>query len=135
MKYLLDTNTCIFIINRRPDSVRRRLERLQPGDVGLSSVTVSELEYGVARSSAVERNQAALEKFLMALEIVPYDRAAAAHYGRIRQHLELKETPIGPMDLMIAAHGLALGVTVVTHNVAEFKRVPGLRTEDWAPRA
>jgi len=131
MKYLFDTNTCIFVINRRPDSVRRRLELLVPGDVGVSAVTVSELQYGVAKSTAVERNRAALDKFLLPLEILPYDEAAARYYGKMRQHLESCGTPIGPMDLMIAAHALALGLTVVTNNVREFSRVPGLRVEDW----
>ena len=131
MKYLLDTNICIFVINQRPDSVRRKLQGLLPGQVGISSVTVSELQYGVAKSSAIERNQAALDKFLVPLEVVAYDAAAARHYGRIRYFLERQGTPIGSMDLMIAAHALALDVVVVTHNVREFLRVPNLQVEDW----
>ena len=131
MKYLLDTNICIFVINRRPESVRRRLQGLALGQVGISTVTVSELQYGVAKSAAVERNEAALGKFLLPLEVVSYDEIAARHYGRIRCFLEKQGTPIGAMDLMIAAHALALEVVLVTHNVREFQRVPGLQVEDW----
>ena len=131
MKYLLDTNICIFVINNKPAQVRRKMQGISIGDVGISSVSVSELLYGVARSSQVERNQAALDKFLMPLEILPYDENAARHYGAIRAFLESKGMPIGPMDLMIAAHALSQGLTVVTNNVREFQRVPGLKVEDW----
>ena len=131
MKYLLDTNICIFVINNKPAQVRRKMQGISIGDVGISSVSVSELLYGVARSSQVERNQAALDKFLMPLEILAYDENAARHYGAIRAFLESKGMPIGPMDLMIAAHALSQGLTVVTNNVREFQRVPGLKVEDW----
>jgi len=97
----------------------------------VSSVTVSELEYRVAKSAATKKNQAALDKFLMPLEVIAYDETAARDYGAIRAQLEKKGTPIGSMDLMIAAHALSLGLTVVTNNVREFKRVLGLKIVDW----
>lgn len=131
MKYLLDTNSCIFIIKSRPASVRQKLETLAVGDVGVSTVTISELEFGVAKSSRPDQNRIALEKFLLPLEILSYDRVAAARYGELRCHLEAAGTPIGSMDLMIAAHGLAAGLIVVTNNTREFSRVPGLSAEDW----
>lgn len=131
MKYLLVTNICIFVINLRPAGVRQRLERLAIGDVGVSTVTVSELQYGVAKSKATERNQAALDKFLLPLEILPYDHFAARHYGHLRCHLEKQGTPIGPLDMMIAAHALAINATLITHNTSAFERVPSLRLDDW----
>ncbi|WP_269523694.1 type II toxin-antitoxin system tRNA(fMet)-specific endonuclease VapC [Coraliomargarita parva] len=131
MKYLLDTNTCIFIINHKPECVRQKMQSIPIGDIGVSSVTVSELEYGVAKSAVVKKNQSALEKFLMPLEIIAYDESAARYYGVIRTQLEKKGTPIGSMDLMIAAHALSLGMAVVTNNLREFKRVQGLKVEDW----
>lgn len=131
MRYLLDTNTCIFIIKCRPTIVRQRLEKVAVGDVGVSTVTISELEFGVAKSSRPDQNRIALEKFLLPLEILSYDRKAAARYGDLRCHLESCGTPIGSMDLMIAAHALAAGWIVVTNNTREFSRVPGLITEDW----
>ncbi len=131
MKYLLDTNICIFIINHKPMTVWRRMQDIAPGDIGISSITVSELLYGVAKSVQTGRNQAALEKFLMPLDILPYNEDAARHYGLTRAHLESQGTPIGPMDLMIAAHALSLNLTIVTNNVREFTRVPGLKVEDW----
>lgn len=131
MKYLLDTNTCIFIINFRPAAVRRKLEAQAVGNVAISTVTVSELEYGAAKSQHREKNRATLEKFLLPLEVLVYDAAAARGYGEIRAHLEKDGTPIGPMDLMIAAHALATGLTVVTNNTREFRRVPSLQVEDW----
>lgn len=107
------------------------MQSIPIGDIGVSSVTVSELEYGVAKSSAVKKNQTALDKFLMPLEVVAYDESAARYYGAVRAQWEKKGTPIGSMDLMIAAHALSLGIAVVSNNVREFKRVQGLKVEDW----
>jgi len=132
MTYLFDTNICIFLINRKPETVFRKLRSVPLGEIGISSVSVSELLYGVAKSAAVEKNQAALEKFLLPLDILPYDALAAEHYGPLRAYLESRGTPIGPMDLMIAAHALSQNLMLVTNNLKEFKRVPGLRVEDWA---
>lgn len=131
MKYMLDTNICIFAINRRPPEVRARFENLAIGDVGISSVTVSELQYGIAKSAYPERNQAALAKFLSPLVVLSYGEEAAREYGIIRYHLEKQGKPIGSMDMMIAAHALALNLTLVTNNLSEFSRVPRLKVEDW----
>ncbi len=132
MRYLLDTNICIFIINRHTERVRQRFQRVSLGEVAVSSVTLSELLYGVEKSRKREQNRAALRKFLLPLVVLPYEQEAAEHYGRLRRHLERQGTRIGAMDTMIAAHALALELTVVTNNTDEFQRVPRLRVEDWS---
>jgi tRNA(fMet)-specific endonuclease VapC len=129
-RYLLDTNTCIYIINRRPPQVFERFEGLKLGDVAISSITGAELQYGVAKSGSA-RNEAALAKFLAPLDVLPFDEAAMHRYGPLRGLLERQGTPIGALDLLIAAHGLALGVTLVTNNQREFQRVPDLRLDNW----
>lgn len=131
MRYLLDTNICIHIINRRPPHVLEHFDTLRAGDVGVSSITAAELAFGVAKSRSA-RNQAALEKFLAPLEIVSFGEEAVWHYGRLRAELERQGQPIGSLDTLIAAHALALDVTLVTNNREEFARVPGLRCENWA---
>lgn len=130
MKYLLDTDICIYIINNRPAHVRKKFDEHAPGDIGLSSVTVSELAFGVTKSGSA-RNRAALEAFLLALEVKDYGIDAAWHYGDLRTHLEKAGTPVGPLDLMIAAHAVALGATLVSNNTREFKRIRGLKVENW----
>ena len=132
MNYLLDTNVCIYLIKRHPVGVLRRMTELTVGDVGLSSVTVAELQYGVAKSSQVERNGLALEQFLAPLAVVDFDASAAVAYGVIRALLERRGTPIGSMDTLIAAHALSLNVTLVTNSEREFTRVPGLKLANWA---
>jgi tRNA(fMet)-specific endonuclease VapC len=132
MKYLLDTNICIYLIRQRPASVIREMAQQQVGDVGLSSITVAELQYGVAKSAQVERNRSALEQFLAPLVIVDFDAAAATVYGTIRALLERRGTPIGSLDTLIAAHAVSLGVTLVTNNEREFGRVPRLKLTNWA---
>lgn len=131
MKYLLDTDTCIYLINERPRSVIARFRRHAVGDIGVSTVTVSELAWGVAKTGSA-RNRAALEAFLLPLEIAPYDLAAALRYGEVRADLARRGRPIGPLDTMIASHALSLGAALVTNNEREFGRVPGLRVENWA---
>jgi tRNA(fMet)-specific endonuclease VapC len=131
MKVMLDTNLCIALIRRRPRSVLDRLQSYTVGDVGLSVITLAELEYGVMKSSDPRRNGEALHQFLEALEIVPFDSGSATRYGRIRTDLERHGLPIGAMDLLIAAHALALKVRLATSNTREFARVPGLQVEDW----
>ena len=130
MKYLLDTDTCIYLINERPRSVLARFRRHAVGDIGLSTVTVSELAWGVAKTGSA-RNRAALEAFLLPLEIAPYDLPAALRYGEVRADLARRGRPIGPLDTMIASHALSLGAALVTNNEREFGRVPGLRVENW----
>lgn len=134
MKYLLDTNSCIYLIRQRPSRLVEELARQQVGDVGVSSITVAELEYGVAKSTQVSRNKTALEQFLAPLVIANFDDAAAEVYGPIRAFLEKHGTPIGSLDTLIAAHALSLEVTLVTNNEREFIRVPQLRVVNWAAK-
>lgn len=131
MKYMLDTDICIYLINARPPRVLSRFRRHAVGDIGVSSVTVAELAYGVAKSGS-ERNRAALEGFLLPLEIADFDQQAAWTFGHIRSALERVGKPIGPYDMQIAAHALALGCALVTNNIREFQRVPDLKVENWA---
>lgn len=128
--YLLDTNTCIYIINRRPPGVFDRFAGLRQGQVVISSITGAELAFGVEKSGS-RRNLDALDMFLAPLEVLPFDEAAMRQYGKLRSHLEAKGTPIGALDLLIAAHALALGAVVVTNNEREFRRVPALVVENW----
>lgn len=131
MLYLLDTDICIYLIKRRPPQVLRRFQTYALGAIGISSVTLAELHYGVAKSQFPERNRLALEAFTLPLEILPFDAAAAAAYGQVRAALERQGRPIGAMDLMIAAHALALKAVLVTNNTREFERVPALKVENW----
>ena len=131
MKYLLDTNICIALIRQRPAGLLQRLTALEPGEVGLSSITLAELIYGAAKSSQTEQNLAALEQFLLPLELVNFDESAATAYGQIRAGLEREGKVIGSMDMLIAAHALSLNTILVTNNTKEFGRVSGLLLEDW----
>jgi tRNA(fMet)-specific endonuclease VapC len=130
MRFMLDTNICIYAIKQRPPEVLAALRAQEVAGLGLSSVTVAELAFGVAKSGSA-RNQKALEQFLEPLEIADFDRSAALVYGRLRAALEAAGTPIGPLDTQVVAHALALGVILVSNNQREFARVPGLRLEDW----
>jgi tRNA(fMet)-specific endonuclease VapC len=134
---ILDTNICIYAINQRSaDVIRRLATRATRHDVvGVSAITVAELEYGIAKSQHIERNRAALERFLTPLEIVPFEGEAASHYGAIRSWLEAHGTPIGPNDLFIAAHARSLAATLLTNNAEEFERVPDLIVDDWSKRS
>ncbi len=132
MKYLLDTNICIYIIKRKPPEVLARFTQHNLGDIGISSITVAELSYGVQKSQRIEQNQQALEQFLLPLEVAEFDAVAGLFYGKARASLERKGTPIGSMDLLIAAQALSLGLTVVTNNAKEFDRVENLIVENWA---
>ena len=131
MLYMLDTNICIYLINRRSNELLNRLRAFRTGEIGVSVVTVAELQYGVSKSGNKERNQAALEAFLLPLDIADFSFAATVVYGDIRAKLERQGQPIGPLDTMIAAHALSLDVALVTNNIREFERVRGLRVEDW----
>ena len=130
MKYLLDTNICIYIINERPAAVLDNFKKFAVSDLGVSSVTVGELAFGVAKSRSA-RNRSALEAFLLPLSVAPFDLEAAFAYGDLRAELERRGEPIGPMDMQIAAHALRLNVTLVTNNEREFRKVPGLPVENW----
>lgn len=131
MKVMLDTNICIYIIKQQPKSVLQRFVTFPIGELGISVITLAELEYGASKSSEPDRNREALEQFISPLEIAVFDRQVTIVYGRIRALLEKRGRPIGSMDLLIAAHALSLSVRLVTNNVKEFKRVPGLRVENW----
>lgn len=132
MKFLLDTNICIYLIKHKPPQVIDRFRACELGDIAISSITVAELDYGIAKSQQRDRNQAALDRSLLPLTIVPFDRTASHHYGELRYSLERQGQSIGNMDLLIAAHALSLGLTIVTHNVREFSRVPDLAIQNWA---
>jgi tRNA(fMet)-specific endonuclease VapC len=131
VNYLLDTDTCIYIINRKPAAALRRVRAKRPDQVAISTITQAELEYGAARSEFPDRNRIALIQFLFPFLLLPFDQMAAVEYGSIRSVLESKGTPIGPMDLLIAAQAVAAGMTLVTNNEREFGRVQGLRMENW----
>jgi len=131
MKYMLDTNICIEIIRKKPTKVFERLKRIDPSDICVSSVTYSELVYGVEKSQEVERNRLALSLLFSHIYIADYNVSAANDYGMIRAELERKGTPIGPLDSMIAAHARSLGCVIVTNNEKEFSRVSGLKVENW----
>ena len=132
MRYMLDTNICIYVIKHKPEKVFRKLQTIHPEDVCISSVTYAELVHGVEKSIAVEKNRLALSILLANMEILDFDVDAADCYGKIRAGLEKNGTPIGPLDMMIAGHAQSLGYTVVTNNVKEFSRVPALKIENWA---
>jgi len=132
MRYLLDTNICIYVIKRKPARTFRELRARRVGDVGISIVTYCELCYGVENSADQERNLVALQEFVAPLEVLDLGADVASVYGRIRAALRRAGTPIGPLDTLIAAHAVALGLTLVTNNLKEFRRVPGLQAEDWS---
>ena len=131
MKLMLDTNICIYIIKQQPVAVLKRFLEYQIGDIGISSITLSELRYGVAKSTHQEKNAKALDEFITPLEVVSFDEEATHVYGDIRATLEKAGTPIGSMDMLIAAHAVSLGIPLVTNNTREFVRIPTLNIIDW----
>ena len=130
MKYLLDTNICIYLINERPKKVLAHFKRHSLGDIGISSITASELAFGVAKSAS-SKNSAALEAFLLPLTVVDYDAGAAMIYGDIRATLERQGKTIGPLDMLIAASALSRQLILVTNNEKEFRRISKLKVENW----
>jgi tRNA(fMet)-specific endonuclease VapC len=134
MRYMLDTDICIYVINERPAAVLQAFRQHEVAGLGISSVTAAELFYGVARTGS-QRNLQALRRFLAPLEIAAFDAAAAEVCGSLRAWLAGQGKPIGPYDTQIAAHAHALGVTLVSNDTREFARVPGLRVENWAAAA
>jgi tRNA(fMet)-specific endonuclease VapC len=127
---LLDTNTCIYIINNRPPNVLERFRRYKAGEVGISSIAASELAYGVAKSGSV-KNRKALDMFLAPLQILPFDSQCLWFYADLRASLEKQGLSIGPMDTLIAAQALSIDGTLVTNNIKEFMRVPQLKLDNW----
>lgn len=130
LKYMLDTNICIFTIKNRPQEVREAFKR-HHGQMCISTITLMELIYGAEKSTNPEGNLADVEGFAARLEVLKYDQDAAAHTGQLRAELARLGKPIGPYDQMIAGHARSHGLIVVTNNRREFDRVPGLRIEDW----
>lgn len=131
MKYLLDTNICIYLVKKKPVSVIHRFDEHPVGDIGISSITVAELSFGVQKSQRRKQNQAALLQFLSPLVIADFNSDAAFSYGHIRAELERRGTPIGSLDTLIAGHAASMNVILVTNNEQEFSRVPGLIVENW----
>ncbi len=127
---LLDTNTCIYIINNRPPNVLERFRKYKAGEVGISSIAASELAYGVAKSGSL-KNRTALEMFLAPMQILPFDSQCLWFYADLRASLEKQGLSIGPMDSLIAAQALSIDGTLVTNNIKEFMRVPKLKLENW----
>ena len=131
MHFMLDTDTCIYIIKNKPEKVIQKFRTFTVSEIGISSITLSELFYGVSKSGKPDQNRLALTQFVAPMEILPYDDLAAQEYGEIRADLERKGTPIGSMDMLIGAHARSLGVTLVTNNEKEFTRIPNLKVENW----
>lgn len=131
MRYMLDTNICIYIIKNKPKKVIMELKRHKPSEICVSAITYAKLTHGVEKSMAVEKNRLALALLFSNIEVLDFDTKAAIHYGKIRAYLEKQGTPIEPLDMMIAAHAMSLGYTVVTNNIKEFERVPDLKLENW----
>ena len=131
MHYLLDTNICLYLIKKRPPGVLERFREHLPQDVGISTITLFELQYGIEKSQYRQRSEDALAKFLLPLNLVDLDRLAAEEAAAIRAQLEKNGLSIGPYDLLIAGLARSRDLTLVTNNTREFKRIVGLRIENW----
>ena len=131
MIYLLDTNTCIYFLNRSSEKIISQFKRFSPSEINLPSITVAELYYGAEKSKAKKKNWAVVENFVSTFEIVPFDEKSCEIYARIRTSLEKSGVPIGPMDLLIASISLSNNSTLVTNNTKEFSRIKGLKLENW----
>ncbi|MCK4542436.1 MAG: type II toxin-antitoxin system VapC family toxin [Spirochaetales bacterium] len=129
--YLIDTNICIYLIKKQNQDLRVKVEQQKPFDIAISAISVAELEYGVAKSKHTEKNRIALQNFLSSFEIIPFDDIDAEQFGIVRAYFEKMGQQIGTYDLEIASQALARGYIVVTNNEKEFRRVPGLKVENW----
>lgn len=132
MRFLLDTTICVLIIRGRDPALLSRFTSYPVAEIGVSAITVAELQFGVERSSRPIGNQQALDRFLLPLTVVDFDHDTAVSYGPIRQQLTSTGTLIGSLDMLIAAHAMSKGLILVTNNTREFTRVPGLVVEDWS---
>ena len=132
--YLIDTNICIYIMNEYPPEVIQKFREIGVGNICISSITVSELQYGVHKSKQIKKNRKRLDEFLSPFEISSYDESASKHYGQIRSYLEKQGNLIGPLDMLIAAHALSENLTLITNNEKEFKRVKSLKVENWVTK-
>ena len=131
MKYMLDTNICIYIIKEKPNKVLERFQSLEIGDICISVITFAELEYGIEKSKYPIQNQTALTSFLAPIEILPFGQKAAIEYAKIRANLEEQGNIIGAYDLMIGAHAKENSLTLVTNNQKEFNRISKLKLDNW----
>ena len=131
MEYLLDTIICIYIIKKKPAIVLEKFKTFSLGSIGISAITLAELQYGIRKSSKPDKNLIALNQFIIPLEVIDFDYNATIEYGLIRAELEKLGTPIGPLDTLIGAHAKSLGLTIVTNNEKEFERIAGLKIENW----
>lgn len=131
MKYMLDTNICVYLIKKKPENVLKNLHSHIDDGITISAITLAELMHGVEASAYPEKNLIALNQFLCIVDILPFDDEAATEYGKICATLRRQGTPIGAMDMLIAAHAKAKGLIIVTNNVREFERVKDLRLENW----
>ena len=131
MKFLIDTNICIYIMNERPQKIIDKFKSIEPGIIGISSITVSELQYGISKSKYKKQNIKRLEEFLIPFDILSYGEMASKFYGDIRLKLEKQGLIIDPLDLLIAAHALSRDLILVTNNEKEFKRIKSLKVENW----
>ena len=132
MNYLLDTNICIYIINKKPSSVIKHIQSKRPEQIAISTITQAELEYGIARSRNIDQNRVALLEFLFPFLLIDFDQMAAVQYGLIRASLVARGKPIGSMDMLLAAQAMSRDLILVTNNEKEFHRVEGLKLENWA---
>ena len=131
IRYMLDTDACIALIKNRPETMRSRLTRLSPEEVGISSIVAAELWFGVEHSQKKKQNEAALKDFLDYATLLDWPCEASPLYGKIRVGLQKQGTPIGAMDLLIASHTIFLDAVLVTNNTREFERVPDLKIENF----
>ena len=131
MIYLLDTNTCIYYLNKASESVIYHFQRLSPSKIKLSTISVAELYYGAKKSKAKLKNQKIVEDFITTFEIIPFDELSCKVYAEIRTALEKSGVPIGPMDLLIGSISLTYNYILITNNIKEFKRIKGLKLENW----
>ena len=131
MSYLLDTNTCIYFLNRSSEKIISKMKSLSPSNIKLSSITVAELFFGAEKSKAQKKNRTIVQGFIGNFERIPFDEKCCQNYAKIRATLEKSGSPIGPMDLLIASITITHNLILVTNNVAEFKRIKGLNLENW----
>jgi len=131
MMYLLDTNICIYLINRKPENVVNHIKLLQPHQIKLSAISIAELEYGVSKSKNRDKNRSALINFASAFDIIDFNDEDAEVYGLIRANLEKKGLVIGPYDMQIAAQAISRDIILVTNNTKEFERIENIKLENW----
>jgi tRNA(fMet)-specific endonuclease VapC len=130
--YLLDTNICIYAINRKPASVINAIKEKSVLGLYISSITLAELEYGIENSLQQDRNRIALQKFISVFNVLDFDAEDAISYGKLRSRLKRTGKLIGPLDMLLAAQALSKDLVFVTNNASEFERVEGLQVEDWS---